>query len=381
MPRSPKPRPRRTYGSGSVYQRPDGRWRASVRYPDGTRRSLAAADEADARAKLRQLLAADTGAKSPRVAAPPLTLGAYLAEWHAGLGQADTTKRTTVARYALDVRRWTDRYGDVPLGALTVPQVQRALADWRQTLAPATVRHARAVLSAALHEAQRRRLLEINVADLARPPRVEPRTVPPVTVAQARALLAAFADHPLGPLVTTALGTALRQGELLALTWADLDLDAGTVTVARRVYPLAGGYDTDTVKRSRSRGLVPLPAFVVEALRAHRQAQLAQRLKAGRRWRDANLVFSTATGGTLNGPSVTHRFEKQLAAAGLPVITFHDLRRAALTLLANLGVSLRVTQEIARHAHVQTTAGVYALVTPASHREAAATLDRALRDP
>lgn len=371
---------RRAYGSGSVYQRADGAWRASVRYPDGTRRSVAAADRDDARSKLRQLLAADTAPASPRVT-PPLTLAAYLAEWHQGLSQSDT-KRTTVARYALDVRRWTERSGDTPLRDLSVPQVQRALADWRSGgLSASTVKHARAVLSAALHEAQRRRLLEVNVAQLARPPRATPPAHRALTVADARAILAAFADHPFCALVATALGTTLRQGELLALTWADVDLEAASVRVERRVYPLAGTYDTDAVKRSRQRGLVPLPAFAVAALRQHRQQQRAERLRAGKRWQDRDLVFPNRTGGTLSGPSVTHRFERQLAASGLPVITFHDLRRTGLTLLASLGVSLRVTQEIARHANVQTTAGVYALVTPEAHRQAAAILDRALREP
>src|SRR6185437_14376030 len=96
---------------------------------------------------------------------------------------------------------------------------------------PRGVAHVRAVLRVALGQAMHEGLIGQNAAKLVTVPRQSKRKVAPLPPAEARVLLDAFKGHDLEALVTVALGTGLRQGELLGLGWEDVDLDARTVRV------------------------------------------------------------------------------------------------------------------------------------------------------
>jgi integrase len=131
-------------------------------------------------------------------------------------------------------------------------------------------------------------------------------------------------------------------------------------------------------KTTRSRRAVRLPAIVVAALREHRKRQIAERLLAGSRWHDANLVFTTTIGTPLDRRNVTQEFQALLAAAGLPRLRFHDLRHSCATLLLAQGVPARVVMELLGHSDIGTTLGVYSHVVPALQRAAADRIDAAL---
>jgi integrase len=79
--------------------------------------------------------------------------------------------------------------------------------------------------------------------------------------------------------------------------------------------------------------------------------------------------------------NVTKAFQRQLKAAGLPTMRFHDLRHAYATLMLAAGVQLRVIQEALGHTSIATTAAVYAHVLPSLQKDAASKLDEALAGP
>jgi integrase len=210
-----------------------------------------------------------------------------------------------------------------------------------------------------------------NAARLSEPehvPHTEVRFLDPTQVAT---LLAALRGHPLEALVTVAVYTGLRQGELLGLRWADVDLAAGTLQVRRALQRVDGQWQFVDTKTGRSRRTVDLPALVVAALQAHRARQAAQAFQP----RDG-LVFSSRTGRPLSGTSVTHQFQALLAAAGLARLRFHDLRHTHAALLIHLGVQPRLIMERLGHASIVTTMNVYGHIMPAAGREAARALDQ-----
>ena len=92
-----------------------------------------------------------------------------------------------------------------------------------------------------------------------------------------------------------------------------------------------------------------LSSFVCEALKPHRTRQLAERLKAGTRWQDHDLVFCNKYGGYLDPAHLRQRFDKLLKDAGLPDVRFHDLRHSAATVLLGIEVHPKVVQEILGH--------------------------------
>ena len=110
-------------------------------------------------------------------------------------------------------------------------------------------------------------LILANPADSVDLPRQDRRQIAVLNVEQARTFVRAISGHPYGPLFAVALTTGMRPSEYLGLTWNDLDLDRGTVSVSHTLEWRRGGWQFAETKRSRSRRLVKLQAWVVALLR------------------------------------------------------------------------------------------------------------------
>jgi integrase len=173
---------------------------------------------------------------------------------------------------------------------------------------------------------------------------------------EVEALLRAVPDDQLGPtdrvLYLTATMTGLRQGELVALRWQDVDWVAGVVRV-RRNYT-RGRFGTPKTRRS-SRA-VPMADRVASELERHFQRSRYQG--------DEDLVFCHPdTGRPYDASKSRKRFKEALRAAGLRPIRFHDLRHTFGTGMAAAGAPLRAIQEWMGHRDHQTTQ-VYADYSP-----------------
>lgn len=362
--RQPRTRAARGKGEGSVYQRADGRWCAQIeagRAPSGRRRYARAvrATKPEALAALRQLQREqDLGVTPDRVA----TVASYL-DWWAETVLPDTVADTTAEHYRAVLRRWvTPHIGRRRLNKLTpehVQAMQRQLTD--DNLSPHTVRLARTVLVSALSYAERTGLVTRNVAKLAHGPRLGPRKDDTFTADEADRIIAAAAEDRWHALVVLALRLGLRQGELLALRWGDVDLDAGTIEV--RMAKTRAGERT-----------VPLVGDTLATMKAHRKAQAKARMAAPF-WRDPDLVFSTSHGTPIAPTNLRVWWRTLLGKANVPYQRFHVTRHTAATLLLDQGVALEVVSAVLGHASLSITSDVYARVTADAKRRALAKLD------
>jgi integrase len=173
-----------------------------------------------------------------------------------------------------------------------------------------------------------------------------------------------------------ALAIGLRRGEALGLSWEDVNFDAGTLRVRRTLQRVDREYRLAEAKSETSHRTIALPAFALAALREHRTRQIEERLAAGPEWTDWGLVFTTATGGPLDGSWVTRHFQKLVAEAGLPRQRFHDLRHGAASLLLAQGVHPRTVMALLGHSRVSITMELYSHVTAALQRDAADQMER-----
>lgn len=358
---------------GSRYRRKsDGRWVAAISTgPRGNRIRMVryaptrkAADEA--LDELRKLVRPATGGGRT-------TVGSYLRGWLDTAGRR-SLKASTWRTYDVALRHHIDpAIGHITLARLTAEHVDTMLAGLE--LEPKGQRNVLGFLGRVLDVAEQRGHVLRNAARLVDPPRVvkaEPLTLSPD---DARRILAAVHGDRLEALWVAAIGTGLRQGELLGLRWADVDLEAATLTVQFALVRVDGQYAMDDPKTARSRRLVALPTFVVTALRDHRTRQLEERLAAGGPTADG-LVFLAPTGRPLNGGWVSHRWRVISRAAGVDV-TFHGLRHTNATILRDRGVPEDV--RMGRLGHTTTgMARKYAHATDAPDRAAAAALEEAL---
>jgi integrase len=378
---------RRANREGTIYHTPvENRWRAALTWTDESgkrhRRVVSGKTQADVRRRLGELRADLDRGLAPVAAG---TVGAFLAGWLER--EKQRVRPATWRGRELHVRGYlVPALGTVPLAKLTPAHVERMTAAMvARGLSPRTSAHARVTLRRALSDAVRDGLVHRNVAALARPPRVARRTIEPgrdyLDASQLRRLLAVATEYRIGALITVATTTGLRQGELLGLSWDDVDWTARTLTVRRSMARAwGGGYELAETKTNRSRRSVHLAAAAVDALRREEREQAAARHAAGSAWQDRDrLIFTDAIGRPLYPTAVHRAFRELLAAAGLPMVPFHGLRHSAATALLSAGVPLRVVSDLLGHSGIAITSDIYGHVEAPSRREAADAMDRALR--
>jgi integrase len=253
--------------------------------------------------------------------------------------------------------------GARPVATLTALDVSRFHAAMRKdAMAPSAAWHAARALAGALAHAVTLGVLTASPAADVPLPGMPEREMVVLSPTQAKELLNAARGHVAYPLVAVALGTGVRQGELLGLGWEHLDLDAGTLSVRRQLTRTKGsGFALRKVKTRASRRTLCLPGFAVEALRE---------LLASREWQPTWTVFC--------GPGGSHRHRGQLsthlkktirranrAGAGIPEgLTWHALRHSHASLLLSAGHSLRAVSARLGHANPTTTLRLYAHLMP-----------------
>lgn len=271
--------------------------------------------------------------------------------------------------------------GHVRLAKLSPAQVQALInAKLDEGLSPRTVQYVRATLRAALSTAVRWGPVVRNVAIPVNTVAIDREPVRPFSRDEAHQVLQAAASHRLAAFFTVAMAVGLRPSEALALTWDDLDLDAGIVHV-RRALDRRGANDFQfkATKSRRSRRTIPLPEVCVQALVQHRRRQVQERLTAGSAWKDHGLVFTTRTGGPLDRTQVSRQFSTLLDRAGVEHRRLYDCRHTAASLLLAQGMAPRVVMETLGHSSYALTMETYTHVMPEVMRDAANAMDRALR--
>lgn len=303
---------RRSNGDGAVYQTKDGRWRATVDlgWAKGTRQRkyLSGPTKAAVSRSVREALAQmESGVPLTRDGIGP-TVEEWLWYWHDNVQVRRVREATLSAQEVIIRRHLVPHLGRVRLRELTPEQVEATLVQLEGPGFNSTsVLKVHRCLSRALVVAMQRGLLTRNVCTLIDAPTPRSQEVEPLTKDEARRLLEAANGRRNAARWVLALATGLRQSEALALAWPHIDLDAGTMAIRQAVtraryvhgcgrpatcgkrpvgYPQRSGHGPELadVKSRAGKRVVTLPAPLVAALRAHRTAQLEERLAAGSVW-------------------------------------------------------------------------------------------------
>lgn len=383
---------RRSYGTGSLYVRTDsagretwyGHWRADGRQikrrigpkrTEGTRDGLT---RRQAEAELRRLIVEVK--PPPRVTGDALTIDELEARYLAHLRRQGRKKATITAVESVTKVWFRPFFGDRDLRGVTTKDVEdlmrrmeqgnrpgpRAKGDRRfgKPVGAKTLRNYIGTLSALLGFAERRGWLASNVAhrvDLPAAPRSEEiRFLEPDDItALADAAIEGEYQAIDRALYLTASMTGLRQGELIALRWRDVDWKAARVRV-RQNYVLG---EFGTPKSKRSTRSVPMHDLVA--------GELDRLSKASKATAADDLVFADPhTAGPLDKAAILRRYRKALKAAKLDEThRFHDLRHTFGTRMAAAGVPMRTLQEWMGHRDIETTQR-YADYAPSAHEAA-----------
>jgi integrase len=377
------PRAKRGRGEGGMFKREsDGLWVGTISFGyDGTgkrkRKTVYGGTKAEALEKLDKIRATARVGNLPDTGS--LTVGQLLDRWlestKAKVSAATYEQKEIHARVHLK-----PRIGGVRLVKLNGMHVEGLAAELAKDGVGAwAARHAIDALDSALNYAVRLKLIAANPCRSVDKPSPKRSEFIVLTPEQARLLREISIGSPVNPLLVTALATACRQGELLALKWEDVELTAGSLTVRRSLSVTKDGMVVKEPKTASSRRTVTLPAFGIEALVGLK----AERLEAGLL---SAPVFCTRTGNHLNKKNVLRAFrgvvtkvnqklmEQQAKKANgtgsegpklIPTgVRFHDLRHTVASLLLSSGHSLRAVSQRLGHSNPALTLRVYAHCLP-----------------
>lgn len=377
-------------------------WRE--RYPGRTKPKRKASTLKEALKLQRGLVDDLLAARDPQAHNP--TVSAWVEEWVAGRHKI---KPATKRRYGQSHRF---QIKPLRLGRLRLRQLTRQhVRDWvnelkrmkrqddpSRTLDPYTIRNAFATLRAALNGAVSDGLLATNPCLGVELPRPDNDEISPLTPDEVNAFLhlvdnyeldkatKTYRPHRLAALYHTAIKAGLREGELLGLRWADVDLD-------RRELRVTGQQqqgERTSGKTKRAHRAVPLSASLVAIFHDHARNQVEERAISGSEWNKAELVFCSENGTPLSASNTWRTFTalqrragladpceacegvgKMSTAKGAPpceacdghgVIAryrFHDLRHTYAALSLAAGIELFTLSRRMGHSSISVTADRY----------------------
>jgi integrase len=369
---------RRGNGEGSISRRKDGRWEAkyTAHTADGPkRRTLYGKTRKEVADKLARALA--DRASGYTFDTENMTVGEYLDRW---LNDSDkgSVRTSTYERHEQIVRlHLNPAIGRVKLSKLTPAHVQGLYRDKLDSgLSPATVQKIHAVLHKALAQALKWNMIPRNATDAVKAPRPAPEEMYPLSPEEASKLMEAAHGDKLEALYILAVQTGMRQGELLALKWEDVDLNRGVIHVRRTLVRNGGRIALGEPKTKNSRRPVNFTGAAVKALKTHLEQQLEDIERLGDLYCDDGLVFTSGVGTLINPSNLRRRsFAPLLQRARLPQIRFHDLRHTCATLLLSRNTNPRLVQALLGHATVAITLDTYSHIIPGMGNLTARTME------
>ena len=368
---------KRANGEGNLRKREDRNgWEARYYDAKGNRHSVYGKTQAEVRKRLAEAVKKEEEKDSELEEEEDLTVGQWLAIWQRDF--LGNVKPGTMISYETQIRvHILPALGEIKLTALRTPVVQRLYNQiLAKGLSPKTIKNIHGCLHRALDIAVRVGYLTKNPTSACILPTVRQAEMQPLDTPDLKKLLEALRGEEYEAIITTALFTGMRSGELLGLTWDCIDFSNGIIRVTKQLLqprrkgrPFAYG----TPKNGKGRTLTPAP-FVMSVLSEHKKAQDLQRQAVGPAWDDGgfpNLVFTHPDGSHLSQPTVWKALQKILKKAGLERHRFHDLRHTYVVNAFRAGDDVKTVQQNAGHYSAAFTLDRYAHVTETMRRESA----------
>jgi integrase len=355
---------KREYGDGTVFQRANGNWYASIRWKDDSgrhkRTELRAANRASAQKALRQLRTRLANDGTPQDAT--MTLTTWCESWILSSLAASARRETTKATYATLIRVHVEpEIGHQRLCDLRLSHIERWLQTIQARRSSSTARQVHSLLVLILDSAIAHGLLVRNPAKLMKRPKRGASKSFSYSTRDVKQLLKAAHGERLEHLLLVLAYTGLRKGEALALRWSDISTDGDSpyLRVEGTLARINGQLARSAPKTFAGRRAVPLIAPAVRALTTVRAKQNQERLMAGESWHHQDLVFTNEVGGALDPRNVLRWFYRIRNLAGISEGSIHTLRHSAASTLLESGVPMPEIRDILGHSSISITVDLY----------------------
>ena len=260
--------------------------------------------------------------------------------------------------------------GDMPVALVTTADIERVYASYRSRgVKPKTVLNCHRILRAAFTEAiEDAKLRTDNPVVKKLAPKAEKFEIKPPAPEEVKKIFAAADATPCGPVVRLAALTGMRLGELLALSWSDVDLQRSTLYIR-----------ASTTKTQRGR-VIDLDRQAAAMLRDHQERQEAASKSFGPAYGDKSVVFANGVGKRMDSANLERSWRSICEKAGVGY-RFHDLRHLHASELLRHGVHPKVVQERLGHASITMTLDTYSHLIPSMQREAVSRIKLFAEEP
>ena len=287
---------------------------------------------------------------------------------------ADVLKPVIAAHGKMPVQRLEKAHVDALVTSLADGGLSMSNGRPRRPWSPRSLNLMLTVLQMVLEDAMRQGWVVRNVAHLVdRVPQTK-REMQTFTEADVRKLLKAAEPDRLEAAWHLAL-SGLRRGEVCGLTWEDVDLSAGKLTIRRTRVLVDGVVQESTPKTAMGNRVLPLPDSLTRVLKRARKRQNEDRLLLGVDYLEGGYVVADAGGSPMHPETLGLAWGRLLTRAGVRHLRLHDARHTCGTLMHLRGVPVAVIAAWLGHTDAAFTMRTYVHSQDDALRSAASVLD------
>lgn len=312
------------------------------------------------------------------IAPEKMTFASFVEEWKQKYAIKQLRHNTMEAYIGHLSNRVIPAFGHLPLGDIKTMHIvdlldelgkAEKLGKSKGKLSPATIQYVLRAVRSVFNRAVEWKLIKTNPADGVKKPKVERREMDIYSDEEAALLFKALKEEAphWRMMITLALTTGLRRGELLGLEWKHIDLEERTLSVEQSLSTSKGNrYVISEPKTKTSIRKLRLSDPLIDELKAYKAHCNEERLQIADLWEEGEryFVFTAMNGKPISPYSVNNYWKKFIEKHNLRYIRFHDLRHTAATWMLNKGMDKGVTiknvSDILGHADISTTLNLYA---------------------
>ena len=370
---------RKANGQGHTYKVGNS-YRTAIRRGDHVVTATGpTAQESRKRAKAKLESLPNLGGRSEGLAKSKIQLHEFLINWLEDEHKYHIAHSTFKRYQSLAKFHINPTIGSIELRKLTANHINSMISVMRENgQSPRSQQQARALLSVALQEAERKDYIVLNPVKKVRNPQLKRIEIDPLNLTDVKRLLSTFEGTYMCARLHTALICGLRQGEALGLTWDDVDFENRTLNIRKQVQIFDGTQVFTGLKTDKSRRLIALTDETVVAFKAHRGLIEGLKLRCLGNWVENNLVFPNELGG-FRSPTVDYsEWKKALKLCGIATKRLHDARHTAATLMYSQGIGIETISRALGHSTSAITSKLYVHNSVEPQKKAAEVMNRLL---
>ena len=360
---------RRSNGEGTIwFAKSEGRYRAQ--YPDanGHRRTITGKTRRDVEKKLRIALTKRDSNTLEEMYSIAGTVEELLRNFLLSLEGKKQPK--TIERYGLDARRYLiPALGKLKLNEMTSDLIELAYTSVQQNfkLSENSMAHCHSTLRGAIKWGLKHKKLAVNPLVGVDAPSRKRVQIKPLSEVQMLSILDYSSKNEeimWAVMWRIHFLTGFRQGEVLGLTWEDIDINLGTLNLHRQLQRQSGkGLGLKALKADANNRWINLDSRTLMLLKAWKSEQARVRLQLGL-WGEVNFIFTNSIGKPMEPRRAAKKWAELLEAAGIPHLKLHGARHTFATVMLQKNVDIKLVSHYLGHTDITTTQNIYQHINP-----------------